>query len=584
MLTCMSAFYITGKIKEILRQHLEVARIERMKFYKHGGKANMVKNRDPTKPWWKYGSVIIDGMTQWTTRLPHFRRTPSWLTRKELFPVHCMGSLIENTGRFMDFNYANYSDDANFLVNVLHRDILRIQEHRVRGDGAGNSYPMPEVLYVQLDNVSSNKSQRMIAYISWLVQQKVFRKVKVIFLIVGHTHENNDQMFSRFSVRLRRKEAWTLPEMMKVAEECFTDGVGVEHTTTVYNFGAWLDDLHDGIHMMKPQHQFKAFLDEEGFTVLQFKEFSTDLTWKPETPLRILRAEPATASPGFVEPVAMRKDQVEGIEKMIKSMSTHLNDDFKPEHQAFWDDVLEVQEHYLAGGACRDPQVPYVMPTVYRNEESRVLVEAIEEAAAVTARALAVQAAEFRLPQHLEERLNPFPRMMYTGKGRSEPRKRAAERYVLNPDFEVEFEQMDAGSLAVYLAPENETGKFSFRISLTRNTDSPPLYLVRVKAVDAKRKRLQLEYLALKMLTHKESRQVGIKLACKIDAFKTLPGVLPRWEAFSETDMLLSWNPEKDFEIKNIPQAQYEQLRVTIEAQNAKRQRTNDIASCEATS
>ena len=49
MLTCMSAFYITGKIKEILRQHREVARIERMKFYKHGGKANMVKNRGSNK-------------------------------------------------------------------------------------------------------------------------------------------------------------------------------------------------------------------------------------------------------------------------------------------------------------------------------------------------------------------------------------------------------------------------------------------------------------------------------------------------------------------------------------------------------
>ena len=60
--------------------------------------------------------------------------------------------------------------------------------------------------------------------------------------------------------------------------------------------------------------------------------------------------------------------------------------------------------------------------------------------------------------------------------------------------------------------------------------------------------------------------------------------MLPRWEAFSESDMLLSWNPEKDFEIKNIPQAQYEQLRVTIEAQNAKRHRTNDNASCEASS
>ena len=115
------------------------------------------------KTWHKYASLIIDGMTQWTTRLPHFRRIPKHLDSKDFLDVHNMGSMIENVGRFMDFNYANFKDDANFLVDVLHRDILRIQEHRRNGDGE-NSYPMPEVLYVQLDNVNTNKSKLMLAY------------------------------------------------------------------------------------------------------------------------------------------------------------------------------------------------------------------------------------------------------------------------------------------------------------------------------------------------------------------------------------------------------------------------------------
>eukprot|EP00854_Cymbomonas_tetramitiformis_P011595 gene11595-biopygen11904 len=114
-------------------------------------------------------------MTQWTTRLPHFRRIPKHLDKKDFLDVHNMGSMIENVGRFMDFNYANFKDDANFLVNVLPRDILRIQEH-LRNEDGENAYPMPEVLYVQLDNVNTNKSKLMIAYASWLVQQDVFRK------------------------------------------------------------------------------------------------------------------------------------------------------------------------------------------------------------------------------------------------------------------------------------------------------------------------------------------------------------------------------------------------------------------------
>ncbi|KAK3242797.1 hypothetical protein CYMTET_47519 [Cymbomonas tetramitiformis] len=146
-----------------LNKHLAIARAERQKFYKHGRKANMTKSIAMNKTWHKYASVIIDGMTQWTTRLPHFRRIPKHLDSKDFLDVHNMGSMIENAGRFMDFNYANFKDDANFLVNVLHRDILRIQEHRRNGDGE-NSYPMPEVLYVQLDNVSTNKSKLMLAY------------------------------------------------------------------------------------------------------------------------------------------------------------------------------------------------------------------------------------------------------------------------------------------------------------------------------------------------------------------------------------------------------------------------------------
>eukprot|EP00854_Cymbomonas_tetramitiformis_P034146 gene34146-biopygen16281 len=159
----------------------------------------MTKSVALNKTWWKYASVIIDGMTKWTTRLPHFRRIHKHLDKKDFLDVHNKGSMIENAGRFMDFNNANFKDDTNFLVN-----------------------------------------------------QDMFRKVKIDFLLVGHTHENIDQMFSRSSVRLRRKQAWTLEEMMEVAHESFTDGVTCEHSQNNYDFELESEPAAEGPGFIKP--------------------------------------------------------------------------------------------------------------------------------------------------------------------------------------------------------------------------------------------------------------------------------------------------------------------------------------------
>ena len=43
------------------------------------------------------------------------------------------------------------------------------------------------------------KNSTMFGYLSMLVNQGMFGKVKVHFLLVGHTHDHIDHMFSTFS-------------------------------------------------------------------------------------------------------------------------------------------------------------------------------------------------------------------------------------------------------------------------------------------------------------------------------------------------------------------------------------------------
>lgn len=83
--------------------------------------------------------------------------------------------------------------------------------------------PLPKSLYVQLDNTArENKNQLVIAYLNMLVEKDVFKKVKLGFLLVGHTHDQIDQMFSRFSARLNGKDAKTTPEMCMVFQRKYS--------------------------------------------------------------------------------------------------------------------------------------------------------------------------------------------------------------------------------------------------------------------------------------------------------------------------------------------------------------------------
>ncbi|KAK3276905.1 hypothetical protein CYMTET_15056 [Cymbomonas tetramitiformis] len=561
-----------GQYNGPLNKHLAIARAERQKFYKHGRKANMTKSIAMNKTWHKYASVIIDGMTQWTTRLPHFRRIPKHLDSKDFLDVHNMGSMIENVGRFMDFNYANFKDDANFLVNVLHRDILRIQEHRRNGDGE-NSYPMPEVLYVQLDNVSTNKSKLMLAYAAWLVHTGVFRKVKLNFLLVGHTHENIDQMFSRFSVRLRRKQAWTLDEMIEVAQECFTDGVICEHTEKIFDFSSWFDGHVFDCHNILAQQAFKFKMNEHGEVGMQYKQYSISPKWLPETPLPKLVSTPPVAGPGYIKPIPFTEEGIEKLEHTLQALKDILGTKLTEVHEKFWrEDVIEKQRHLTAGGECQAPAIPFQHPEKIAIERNATLVRLIE------APALAIEAAGAAavpaIPVRIQRRIDRAPIEVYNGKRKHQGRaQRRAEQYVDNAQWEVTYGQMTGGSFAVALAVESENDKFAFRVQLKRSEWSDPLYLVKVEARYPSTQQLQYRYFQPKKHTDTKKKHLGKQLASHVGAFAAPPGHRPSTETFDKNEIVLAWNGDAKDPERSIPNEQYAQIVVALLAQQSKRTR-----------
>ena len=66
--------------------------------------------------------------------------------------------------------------------------------------------PLPPILNVQMDNVvSDNKNRYVFCFWSLLVAKCIFREVYVNFMLVGHTHDDIDALFGRWSMALRKE-------------------------------------------------------------------------------------------------------------------------------------------------------------------------------------------------------------------------------------------------------------------------------------------------------------------------------------------------------------------------------------------
>ena len=75
---------------------------------------------------------------------------------------------------------------------------------------------LPPVLNLQLDNATGdNKNRFVFALCSLLTYYSVFQEVYINFLIVGHTHNDIDALFDKWSYKLRGIDYPTLPLLMK---------------------------------------------------------------------------------------------------------------------------------------------------------------------------------------------------------------------------------------------------------------------------------------------------------------------------------------------------------------------------------
>ncbi|XP_052275699.1 uncharacterized protein LOC127875011 [Dreissena polymorpha] len=194
----MRAFYKKKKEEHNIRQMLE-----RKYYYNKKDQAQ----RNPSQ----HMSIIIDGMDQAKTNLPHFAgRNPKNLHAVDLLHTHVTGVLSHGHGGFHAYVDINeYPHDPNLTINIILKELLR--------QARANNNFLPPNLFIQADNCwRENKNRYVFAFLELLVAEQVFHEVHMSFLIVGHTHEDIDAKFSEVSRLLNTKDAEYFDDFLNV--------------------------------------------------------------------------------------------------------------------------------------------------------------------------------------------------------------------------------------------------------------------------------------------------------------------------------------------------------------------------------
>ncbi|XP_066304363.1 uncharacterized protein [Branchiostoma lanceolatum] len=215
-------------IKKEREKHDDRQMEERASYYRRREAAK----RNPDQ----YLSLIVDGMDQAKTFLPHFvgdksktlkysfgvtwtsyiilvmHFLPQEITTADLMKVHVSGVISHGHGlRCTYVDFFEYPHDSNLTLNLLLKILRRLSVDKA----------LPPILYIQADNCyRENKNKYMLAFLDILVHMRIFREVQLSFLIVGHTHEDIDQMFSKVGDKLRHQEALTPDQLIHLMPKC----------------------------------------------------------------------------------------------------------------------------------------------------------------------------------------------------------------------------------------------------------------------------------------------------------------------------------------------------------------------------
>jgi hypothetical protein len=507
------------------KAHLLQASLERKSFYHHNAKAKLH---------WKYLSLIIDGMTQHATRLPHFASKAKFWEKQihdvlPYYETHLVGILaFEYTGTkaHCEFSHANLSNNGCLAIDSIHNAVKRSQDGRI---AAG--LPLPTVLYLQLDNVSSNKGQLLMWYASWLVLTGVFEKVRISFLLVGHTHEIIDQMFSRISIKMKKGVACTLEELEFLVKWAYRPMPGTSHVTHCNDWNKFFTEAEQNytreVNDVSFSHMFKVEKNDDGKVCLSSKRYSTEAEWS--RPCEVLTGARA-GEPAALPLQSLNEKQMHALRNVRQVFQKHC----KPE----WDSNAKLSEYwngaitYQEDIAVRDIQHPPprdLYSKLAKPADRGVVQERPMDAADI-------------------QQFQPELRPVYGG-----PRRTLAQReafaYLQDSYLKVSFEQLHVNNGALVRASSHPhiditDSPFVFKLKVNNVTASEPLLYVTIAEIRREDRTVEYLYYTPVKFTNRGQRTMTKQKAIDNGGFASHPQAESSANRirFNTTDFIVAWD------------------------------------------
>ena len=124
-------------------------------------------------------TIIIDGMDQSKTNLPHLTQNMKSTQNLWKLRTHLTGALLHTQAPkgkigFGYYDLLQWPHDCNITIHIL-LEVLQFLARQLNS--------VPEVLYLQLDNCyRENKNRYIFGFCALLVQLKIVKKVTIIFI------------------------------------------------------------------------------------------------------------------------------------------------------------------------------------------------------------------------------------------------------------------------------------------------------------------------------------------------------------------------------------------------------------------
>ncbi|KAL9965925.1 hypothetical protein ACROYT_G029792 [Oculina patagonica] len=233
---------------------------------------------------------------------------------------------------FVDF--LRWPQDANPTVNCL----MSCFRHLINTKGR-----LPPTLYLQLDNCYRDcKNIHIIGFCALLVKAGVFRKVRLSYLLVGHTHEDIDQLFSRISIALAKQNAVTLPDLLRVIQSAYSPTPITCTVENIYNVKAWLRDYTSTLQHHSHPHAFRFKLNDDGDVEMSYRRWakSARKEWLPKEGPFIVLCDIPPGKPAVLRPDLKKcptvKVMKDSVEKLKIRMSTS--------EREWWENMIKDEE------------------------------------------------------------------------------------------------------------------------------------------------------------------------------------------------------------------------------------------------